>query len=215
MKSILNHYFDKTYLINLDRRTGRLERAKNNCEAIGLEFERFSACDGTRENLIIPSAKEIGQQPLYWNTGAAGMVQSLVRLLKKCREDEIDTVLIMEDDIEFHPGINELFAQWISDVPSDWETLFFGGNHIQPMQRITPHVGRMTYSYTLHCHAVRSSVFDLLISILSEMRNPADVYYAKEIHSRGRSYCFAPNLAFPGTNSFERNSDHELIFTKR
>jgi hypothetical protein len=207
MKSIINNYFDKVYLINLDRRTDRLAQAKRNCDAIGLEFERFSACDGAQEKLVIPSAREIGQQPLYWNPAAAGMTQSLVRLLKKCREDELSSVLILEDDIEFHPQINELFPQWIDDVPADWETLYFGGNHIQPLQRITPHVGRMTYTYTLHCHAVRASAFDLLISKLTEMRNPADVYYANDIHSRGRSYCFTPNLAYQAA-AYKKNEEN-------
>ena len=195
MKTI-NEYFERTYLINLDRRPDRLIRAEQNCAKVGVSFERFAACDGEKENFQIVSAQEIGQLPSYWNRGAAGILQSLIQILKICIKDKIDSVLILEDDIEFHPDAQKLFSKWIQEVPADWETLYFGGNHIQPIIPISEHLGKITYTFTLHCHAIRSSIFELLLSKLSQMRNPADVYYAKEIHSRGASFSFFPNLAY-------------------
>lgn len=211
---MLNNYFEKVYLVNLDKRPDRLALASRNCESIGLKYERFAACDGVKERLQIASARETGEHPSYWNLGAAGMVQSLIRLFKKCKEDKVGSVLILEDDVEFHRDINKLVCDWIVDVPGDWETLFFAGNHVKPVTPITAHVARMNFTYTLHCHAVRETVFDLLIDTLSEMRRPADVYYARAIHSRGKSYCFTPNLAYQSpsfSNIVNRNVNYSFL----
>lgn len=193
---MLHKYFDKTFLINLDRRQDRLNASKRRCDAIGLEFERFPACDGAKENLTIPSAKEVNQPDCYWNLSAAGLVVTLRRIYEYAKSQNYDSILILEDDVEFHPQINQNVEKWMSEVPNDWETLYFGANHARPFTHITPNVALLGGAYTTHCHAARSTIFDMMIEKLSKMSGPVDVIYANEIHSRGKSYCFRPHLVY-------------------
>ena len=193
---MLHQYFDKTFLINLDRRPDRLFSVTKKCEAIGLQFERFSACDGVKEKLQIPTAQEVGQPECYWNLGSAGLSVTLRRIFERAKEENYQSVLILEDDVEFHPQINEFIEKVFKDIPSDWETIYFGANHARPYVHLTPHVVRLGGAYTTHCHAVHSSIFDLMIEQLSLLNNPVDVLYANLIHPRGKSYGIRPHVAY-------------------
>ena len=47
----VNDYFDAVYVINLDRRTDRMERLDTQLKNLGIEYERFSAVDALKENI--------------------------------------------------------------------------------------------------------------------------------------------------------------------
>ena len=124
MQKKFHEYFDKTYLINLDSRKDRLEESISECNKYNIIFERFKACDGQKEILDIISAEAIGQLPRHWNKGSAGLCVSTVKILKQCQKDNINTVLIMEDDIHFNPQIYNILDDAIKQVPEQWESIF-------------------------------------------------------------------------------------------
>lgn len=194
---MLHKHFSKTFLINLDRRPDRLNASQRRADAIGLEFERFPACDGAKEGLIIPSAAEVKQSPMYWNLAAAGLCVTLIKIFEKAKAEKLDSILIFEDDFEVNPDIkdiNSFVDTNIRDIPSDWETIYFGANHAKPFVHITEHVAKLGGAYANHAHAVRSTVFDIMIEELSKVNNPIDVTYCNIIHPRGNSYVFRPHL---------------------
>lgn len=193
---MFHKYFSKTFLINLDRRADRLKASQRRADSIGLEFERFPACDGAKEKLQIPTPQEVGQSPIYWNLAAAGLCVTLLRIYEKAKAEKLDSILILEDDFEFSPdvkNINTFIDTNMKDIPSDWESIYFGANHAKPFIHLTENVARLGGAYTTHAHAVRSTVFDIMIEELSKMNNPVDVTYCNTIHSRGNSYVFRPH----------------------
>ncbi|MBD0256660.1 MAG: glycosyltransferase family 25 protein [Cytophagales bacterium] len=184
-------------LINLDRRPDRLESVSQRCRAIGLEFERFPACDGKLENISILSAEATGQQEEYWNLAAAGLNVTLRRIFEQAKQQQLRSILILEDDVVFHPRINQVLARWMKDIPPDWETIFFGASHVKPFTPLTNSVVQLNGSLCTHCHAVKHTVFDLMLELLhNTLRDPLDVLYATHVHTRGKSYGFSPNLAY-------------------
>jgi GR25 family glycosyltransferase involved in LPS biosynthesis len=193
---MFHKHFDKTFLINLDRRPDRLAASKRRADLIGLEFERFPACDGAKENLHIISAQEIGQSPMYWNLAAAGLCVTLTRIIERAKSEKLDSILILEDDFSVNPDIkdvNKFIDDNIKDVPSDWETLYLGANHLRPFVPMTEHVAKLSGAYACHAHAVRSTIFDIMLEELSKINNPIDVTYCEVIHPRGKSYVFRPH----------------------
>lgn len=186
----LHEYFGKTYLINLDRRDDRLESVTKRCSDLGIEFERVSAIDGkkTEINIINPS--------YYWSPSAAALSLTFLKILEKCKEENIESVLLMEDDVEFHPEIHKLLNIWMNDIPDNWEMLYFGGNHNSPTTKITENLHRCNRTYTTHCYAIHNSVYDEIIKELKKLDNPIDWKFGHIIHPRGNSYVFRPHLAY-------------------
>jgi hypothetical protein len=194
--SKLHSHFTKTVVINLDRRVDRMKKVSHYCRQLGIEFQRVSACDGRMQQLQIPSAVANGFQERHWNQAAAGLCLTVAKILKEAKAEGCDSVLFLEDDVEFRPDVNEQVAQSMPQVPADWEMIYVGISHLRPGIPISEHVVRIICGMAAHCVAIRCTVFDLLIEALSKPREPIDVTYANKIHPRGRSYAFEPRLAY-------------------
>ena len=103
----VNDFFDRVVVINLDRRTDRMDKLDPQLKELGIEYERFSAVDG----------KELGIDPIVAGT------MSHVAVMKKYEEEK---VLILEDDALFCENFNEKFAGVIETVPADWDVMYLG-----------------------------------------------------------------------------------------
>lgn len=182
----LSKYFDRVYVINLDRRPDRYEAFKKEIAKYGIEnVERFSAVDGTTI-----MANNI---PLL--AGEIGVLESHLEIIKKCREDGVKNVLILEDDVYFSNEMLKL-DEYMNNVPSDWDFIYFGGNHVygQPPKYINDKIVKLNFTVALQCVAINSSMFEIIEAILPKRKKQVDAYYA-ELHNRFNAYCFYPNMA--------------------
>ena len=103
----VNEYFDKIVVINLDRRTDRMEKLVPQLERLGIEYERHSAVDG----------KELGIDPISAGT------MSHVQVLKKYQDKKI---LVLEDDAQFVDDFNEKFEEVMQTLPNNWDIFYLG-----------------------------------------------------------------------------------------
>jgi GR25 family glycosyltransferase involved in LPS biosynthesis len=103
----VNDFFDKVVVINLDRRTDRMEILVPQLDELGIEYERFSAVDG----------KEFGIDPITAGT------QSHVAVWKKYLGKK---VLVLEDDANFCQGFNEKFDEAMQTLPNNWDIFYLG-----------------------------------------------------------------------------------------
>lgn len=101
----INDYFDKVVVINLDKRTDRLEKISKQLDELGIVFERFSAIDGT------------GKNPMLANR------DSHVEVWKQNLGKK---VLILEDDAYFVEGFQERFDEVIQTLPENWDVFYLG-----------------------------------------------------------------------------------------
>jgi GR25 family glycosyltransferase involved in LPS biosynthesis len=101
----INKYFDKVVVINLDKRTDRLEKISRQLDELGITFERFSAIDGTGKNPII--------------AGRDSHVEVWKQNLGK-------KVVILEDDAYFVEGFQERFDEVIQTLPENWDVFYLG-----------------------------------------------------------------------------------------
>lgn len=196
--NILNEYFDKIYCINLDRRPDRWEECQIIFDSMGLEVERFSACDG---QMI-----DTGYGKVY--NGELGGTISHTRLIKHVIDSNHNNALILEDDVEFSSDFLTKTEEILKELPINWDILFFGGNHTGGFEKYSNNLIRVFRTYALHCYAVNKSglptIHDNMIRFIghtltcNKQLTPsvaADFYMAKT-HPLLNVYSAYPNISW-------------------
>lgn len=187
----LNDYFDEIQCINLERRLDRWQECELEFKKHNLNVNKFKAVDGKNLN-------SIG----FLNSGQVGTILSHKAVLEYAKENDLQNVLILEDDVEFQDNFNQLFGEWHTEIPDDWDIILFGGNHCGnnpwsggSLTKCNEHVYKVTFSLALHCYAVRNTVYERLIYELTKMNDTADSLIANS-HSSINCYIFRPHLAW-------------------
>lgn len=198
----LNEYFDKIYCINLDRRTDRWDECEKIFYKHNLEVERFSAVDGNTDNygLGYPYDNEL-----------AGAISHL-NVIKKAKELNLKNVLILEDDVDFHENLTDLFNDYVKQLPQNWECFLFGGNHVGGRNQVTNNICKIYRSYALHAYALNEKSFDHIINYMEHKINKvikegnsiiktsvAADFFMADTQQVLNWYCFTPHLAWQRT----------------
>lgn len=181
---MINDFFDKVYLINLDRRIDRMVDCKNQFDKYKIEYERFSAIDGSK---IVNHTSNLIK-------GEIGCRNSHLNVIKMAKNENIYSILILEDDFELCDNFDHEFEKVINQLPEDWEWLYFGGSHFEEPIKITDNIYRVNKTYTTHAYAIKNSIYDKLIDTLS-IFGPADVRFA-EIQKEINTYITIPHLIY-------------------
>lgn len=167
-------YFDRIIVINLDRRTDRLEEFTKQAERIGFDFEVHKAVDG----------KLVGMDPIV-----AGKI-SHIEVLRKIKPDE--KVLICEDDALFRDDFNEVIDDYMADLPEDWD-IFYLGALKNEVREVNKHWVRQVVSTGTQAYCVNPAKVDLFIEIAREFEKWIDVAY-RLWADRTNAYIAHPNL---------------------
>ncbi len=155
--SFLNSYFAEKVCINLARRPERWIRSQEEFRLHGLtSVHRFDACDGTV--LKLPDGWDYGQ-------GSYGCLRSHTSVVSAAREKGSPSILILEDDVEFHPDLDALFRQYAEQIPADWDALLFGGLHRAPPEPVSPNIVRLKETSSTYAIALRHTLYDAFLEI--------------------------------------------------
>jgi glycosyl transferase family 25 len=202
MMSPLNKVFDKIYCINLDKRPDRWKEISVFFRKYNIQVDRFGAVNGN---------------PMGWNqskymhckngafNGAMGCIASHLAIWKLAKQHNFKSVLIIEDDCDLEENFNNLFINKYSQVPSNWDLLYFGGVHDTVGGKYTPIkvndsivIGKKIITTT--CYAIKNTVYDLAINTIErDIPNPytaVDGYLSSEIQPACNTYAFQPVLAW-------------------
>lgn len=135
--------FNKIIYINLERRKDRLEHMTNLLNKYRLiQFtERLDAIDGRKLNMDtidnniitkegINDAKNAKKMYTVLTKGAIGLIMSQRTIYKKIVDENIDSCLILEDDIRFNATDNTDLIARLSELEKninfDYDLLFLG-----------------------------------------------------------------------------------------
>ena len=149
-------------------------------------MERFSAIDG-----------DVVEKPAHWThtAGAYGCLLSHVQVVREACDSGARSVLIFEDDAVLDPDFQDKFAQFIKELPDDWDMLYFGALHKDQPVKISEHVGRITKANSTFAYALNHTVFDDFIALNARAENVLDMN-SYLLQQRFNCYCFMPNLAW-------------------
>jgi GR25 family glycosyltransferase involved in LPS biosynthesis len=120
---------NEAYVINLDRRQDRLERLWQNCGELQGRVERWPAVDGRSLELTPAIQRLLKPNDFFWKKAISGCALSHLGLWWKLANDtpDIQNYLIMEDDVKFRPGWENVWKAAVGDIPEDYDIIYLGG----------------------------------------------------------------------------------------
>jgi len=190
--SILSTYFDKVYCINLARRPERWETVQTVFNELGFdEVERYEAIDGKTLDYL----KDF-KNSKHLSLGSLGIMQSHFNILNEAKKNKYKTILITEDDVYFSNKIKDL-KLYMDSVPDDWDMIYFGGSHDhgKPTTKINDKIIKLGRTVSIHCVAIKNTIYDKLLDIAENRTRSIDAYYA-DLHPIINAYGFVPSIAF-------------------
>jgi hypothetical protein len=190
-------YFDKVFLINLDKRKDRLER----CNTIFTEnnvldlVERFPGIiPDTSMNIPYTKDTEKIKIPLY------GCLLSHISIIKKAKAEGLKTVLVLEDDVDF---INiETIDKAVDQLKNkDWSLFYLGSNTHIPLTRVDPNLLILKKGYATHAIAYHANFYDYFIESFEQKKiDIIDVWLSDNGQEKFPSYCTYPITAVQISN---------------
>jgi glycosyl transferase family 25 len=183
----LNDFFDQIYLINLDRRTDRMEAVHAELLRNGIEYRRVSAIDGR----TISDEIHRRYEAIFEHKAEMALSNTLVSVFVEALAAGYEKILILEDDVEF--GDLSLFELAVADLPEDFDLLYLGAQHKQDAEPVGPHLLRLRESY--FCHAVGFSAKAMKLVSHSLPQCVCDALYPF-VQENGNCYGVTPNIAF-------------------
>jgi GR25 family glycosyltransferase involved in LPS biosynthesis len=143
----------KTYIINLERRTDRLNELK-----IPFDYELFVATDGEKVfDSEVYSRKKLAH---------LGCKDSHKRLLSKIYDDELEYCLVFEDDVELCENFEVKLNEIIEELPKDWDIVYLGGWNLGDKKPYSTKLDIAEKIYTTHSYLIRRKFIPKLLEEL-------------------------------------------------
>lgn len=150
----------KTYLVNLLRRPDRLDNFRKLQNAHGWKLP---------EPVIYPAIEgdKVGV-PTYFSQGggAFGCCRSHVNILERAIMEDVDTVVMLEDDVTFDHSAWDQLETFLSNVPTNWDQLMLGGQHLRAAEPTKiPGVVKCVNTQRTHAYVIRGKAMKSLLNL--------------------------------------------------
>lgn len=154
------------YYINLNSRVDRKMHVERQLDLVGIRdnMKRFNA--------------------IYNVNGRIGCSLSHLKCVQMAKEQNMECVLILEDDVSFllPDDFVENVNKFLSNPQNKWDVLLLAGNNLPPFTTNDEVSIRVSHCQTTTGYIVRKHYYDTLISNIKEgvaklMKNPEHHYY--------------------------------------
>lgn len=120
---------DDAYVINLDRRTDRMEKLFGHNPELKDRVQRISAVNGREMTLTPRIARLFKPHDFFWKKAIMGCALSHLSLWWQLftERPEIQNYLILEDDVKLQPNWQSKWNEAKGYVPDDYDVVYLGG----------------------------------------------------------------------------------------
>ena len=120
---------DDCYVINLDRRKDRMDKLYANTPELEDRIQRVSAFEGTKLTLTPAIARLFRPHDFNWKKPVLGCALSHLSIWWQLanERDDINSYLILEDDVKFVPGWEEKWKEAAAHIPEGYDVIYLGG----------------------------------------------------------------------------------------
>lgn len=129
---LLNNFFDKIFVISLERSTDRQEHINEVLHGLNYQFfygaDKNNLCLQELKDKNIYNEKSAIRHDRYSRAMKAGQIACAIshkNLYEEIITNEYKRTLILEDDVEPIHGSLQLFPQITAELPGNWELLYF------------------------------------------------------------------------------------------
>jgi GR25 family glycosyltransferase involved in LPS biosynthesis len=193
----VNEFFEKIYCINLDERKDRWQRCEEVFDKFKIEVERVPGVPGATGWKI-----DKYPHPKHAFEGVAGGTQAHLNALKDATDNKLNSILVLEDDIEFIDDFNEYFDKASESIPDDWEMMYLGGMYnygVRAPELINKHVARIYHMMSTHSYGLRCplpyAVHDEIMETFPYMTDSMDGYLVR-FQKMFKAYAFIEPMAW-------------------
>jgi GR25 family glycosyltransferase involved in LPS biosynthesis len=186
----LNDFFDRIALVNLDRRTDRLEKFESQAKDLGISYVRYSAVD----------AEVCGITP------QRACAASHRKILEDAISDGVQRLFVFEDDAGFDAEFNAKFSNIAGRVPDDWQMLYLGSWPYSIVDVKIEGIRRTFGNILTHAYGAKAEIFKQLIDASNQVQDPIDVAYAL-LHQKVTTYMAHPSIVtqFPDFSDIRKH----------
>jgi hypothetical protein len=203
----------------------------------GLTAERFSAVDARyvkrmalerakereaneRKGWDLRTPEERSMVRGYENAGRYALALTQRLAIRRARMRGAEAVLLLEDDVIFHPNLRALLE--MVEPPEDWGIFYLGCGLIESPEPAAPGILRVGAGQTADTHAVaiHSRYFDQVIEGLDAFNKPdpgfplASDRFLAALHEEIPSYACFPNLAWQAEAQSDLKGEHYSLYRK-
>lgn len=92
----------------------------------------------------------------------------------------LESVFILEDDVDFAPGFQQLLSACMKELPDNWDGLHLGGYSPNgSLNNYSPMLNKSLATWGGYGYIVSKRVIPLLIETISQEKTQVDTYYAR------------------------------------
>ncbi|HVI43861.1 MAG TPA: glycosyltransferase family 25 protein [Chitinophaga sp.] len=192
-------YFDKVYCINIPSREDRWEESQEEFLKHGIDnVTKVEGITGIPTGLQHHETMGLNQRDINFQkkiAGTVGCLLSHLKIIKEAKAQHLSKILILEDDVQFSPQMQETFARIYNQIPLAWTLLYLGGNELSGAKQVSSNIIQVSHMLMTHAVAIHCSIYDDLIQMLEECAYPVDVYYTM-IQKKHACYSIYPYIAW-------------------
>jgi GR25 family glycosyltransferase involved in LPS biosynthesis len=120
---------DDCYVINLDRRADRMEKLYTNSPELKGVVQRVSAVEGKNLQMTPAIARLFRPHDFGWKKPVLGCALSHLGIWWQLanERDDINSYLILEDDVKFQPEWQKTWAEAAPHIPENYDVIYLGG----------------------------------------------------------------------------------------
>jgi len=209
----INQYFDKIYLLNLQKRSDRLQPSKTRLDSLDIQYETFFGCDGSVINHLFNKL----ENGYFTNPNYLGCAISHLSIYQDAIHHGYDKILILEDDNLIHSEIHNIFNT--IEIP-EWNDLFYLGYipltddctmwdyrfGIQGHNMLNDHIFRCTNLWGLFSYGIkRNLMVEMIETYNTSFPMEIDRFFVNTIQPRNGSIAIAPQLFCCDDNIYSDN----------
>lgn len=194
--------FDRIYCVNLKERTDRWQECLDNFEKLGIT--NYSRLDAVKVNANIHPKRR----------GQIGCALSYALCINKSLNDDLKSVIILEDDFEFVLEKEDLYKKInsaLDELPEDWDSLYFGGTignfyGKEPIEKYSDNLFKLNCAHTTHSIAFSNKGLRKIMQHfnnnpewhqnLIENYEAIDIFLARDFLPNSNSFIFSDLLCY-------------------
>ncbi len=188
--------YDAAYYLNLDSRGDRRSLIETDLRSLNIKATRISAF---RPDIGSRSCLEL-------SAGQYGCKVSHIEAILLGIRDVHRSILIMEDDVRFHPK----FLDYVDSIrealeTETWDLFFYYATSQRRYETVAPGVCRAATALT-HCYGIHSRAYFRVLSRLLRSDRPIDLAY-RELALKRELTVLAPSIDL----AFQRNGFSDIL----